>query len=634
MTKLRSLLLGLVALCIVLAHGPARAQLRFHMKDVETQVDQGEVEVGDTVHVTMRVMSESTLPERPDLGQHPGFTVRGGPSVSQSQSVQIINGHTSTRRGITATWSLTATAVGTFTIGPPSAIVGATKMTSDAVRVRVLKKGSLQRGSDPLDPFGGPSTMDPWKSFFGAPDGRDTRSALPTDPALGLDHDDSGPLFMHATIDKSSVVVGEQVTYTALLYVDPDLADQDFIMEHEAAAASFLKQTLMADDANSKQLGYAKVRSRVYRVKQVRKVAFFPVSTGTLEIGEQEIRYPIGNRYVSAKTEKLPVKVGEPPTKGRPLGYSLGDTGHFELSADVKPREIDQGDVTAINVTLSGTGNVPRAALPLPLQKDVAFLQPEVSEKLGSADKDRFAAVDTFRYVVRVDRAGDVDLGAIELPFYDPDKKAYFTARAVLGVVHVKKADVKQAAPSDPNPVVLPEAPPPFDTLDGTRAASARHVADAGWFWYALLGSPLSYVLLRVSGAAARRVKTRRAERAQSPDAELGRRHADAKAKAKTAQSGKDAVAAVKRYVEEIAVARAGVNVKGEAAEGIASLLEDGGVSPALAKDTSALLTACADLAFSPDDVPMKEAQTLLSRAEKLDRALTEESRTADANRE
>ena len=623
----RSLLLFffvVVALCIGLGQGSARAQLHFHMKDVETQVDQGEVLVGDTVHVTMRVMSESTLPERPDLGQHPGFTVRGGPAVSQSQSVQIINGRTTSRRGITATWSLTATTVGTFTIGPPSAFIGATKLTSDAVRVRVAKKGALQRGSDPLDPFGVPNTLDPWKSFFGAPDARDTRMAPPTEPALGLDHDDSEALFMHAVIDKSSVVVGEQVTYTALLYVDPDLADQDFIMEHEAASASFLKQTLVADDASSKQLGYAKVRSRIYRVKQVRKVAFFPVGTGTLTIGQQEIRYPLGNRYVSVKTEKLTVKASEPPTKGRPPGYMLGDTGHFELSADVKPREIDQGDVTAISVTLSGTGNVPRAALPLPLQKDVAFLQPEVSEKLGTADKDRFAAVDTFRYIVRIERDGDVDLGAIELPFYDPDKKSYFTARVPLGVVHVKKAALKRAAPSDPNPVVLPEAPPPFDTLDGARSVSTKHVADAGYFWYALLASPLSYVLLRASGVAARRLKKRHADRAQAPDAELGRRHAEAKARA-SEKSGKEAVAAVKRYVEEIALARANVNVKGEAAEAVAIRLEEGGVSAALATETSALLLACAELAFSPDDVPMNGAHALLVRAEKLDRELMKE---------
>ncbi len=624
MTVLRSVLvLALVALCVALAQ-PARAQLRFHMKDVETEVDRSEVEVGDTLHVTMRVMSESALPERPELGQHPGFTVRGAPSISHSQTVQMINGRTSTRRGITATWSLTASSVGTFTIGPPSAIVGATKITSDAARVRVVKQGSPQRGSDPLDPFGGPGTIDPWKSFFGVPDGHEQRAAPLTDPALGLDHDDSEPLFMHATIDKASVVVGEQVSYTAMLYVDPDLADQDFIMEHEAAAASFLKQTLIAEDANSKMLGYAKVRSRVYRVKQVRKVAFFPLSTGALEIGEQEIRYPLGNRYVSAKTEKLGVKVVEPPTKGRPLGYSLGDTGHFDLVADVKPREIDQGDVTSINVTLSGSGNVPRAALPLPLQKDVAFLQPEVSEKLGSADKDRFVAVDTFRYVVRIDRAGDVDLGAIVLPFYDPDKKAYGTARATLGVVHVKKGDVKQAAPSDPNPVVLPDGPPPVDALDGTRAASAKHVSDAGWFWYALCGSPLSYVLLRTSGGAIRRMTKRRKERAQSSDAELGRRHADAKAKAGE-KNGKDAVASVRRYVEEIALARANVNVKGEAADGVAPLLADGGVSEALAKETSALLTTAADLAFSPDDVPMTEARALLERAENLDRVLRKE---------
>jgi hypothetical protein len=627
MSRLRWSFVWCLALSVVLGallwSGTASAQLRFHMKDVETQVDANEVEIGDAIHVTMRVMSESTLPERPDLGSHPGFSVRS-PSVSQSQMVQSINGKTSVRRGITVTWTLTAQSAGSFTIGPPSAFIGTSRVTSDAVRVRVMKKGALTRGSDPLDPFGAPSTLDPWKSFFGTQDSRDPRAAPATDPALTLDHDDSTPLFMHATLDKTSAVVGEQVTYTALLYVDPDVSDQDFIMEHEAPAASFLKRPLVADDANSKLLGYAKVRSRVYRVKQVRKIAFFPVATGNQEIGEQEIRYPLGNRYVSSKTPKLTVKVTEPPTQGRPLGYTLGDTGHFELSAEVKPRDIDQGDVTSIIVTLSGTGNVPRAALPVPLQKDVAFLQPEISEKLGSADHDRFAASDTFRYVVRIDRAGDVDLGTIELPYYDPDKKAYATTRAVLGVIHVKKGDVKQAAPADPNPVVLPEAPPPIGALDGTRPAAEKHFADTGLFWLLLCASPLSYALIRVSSAGLRRFRKQRAERAQSPDADLARRHADAKARAKEA-SGKALVAAVKRYVEEIATARAGVNVKGAPAERAAELLTSGGVAEAHASEAGALLTECASLAFTPDEVPMSDAAALLARAEKLDRALASE---------
>jgi hypothetical protein len=165
-----------------------------------------------------------------------------------------------------------------------------------------------------------------------------------------------------------------------------------------------------------------------------------------------------------------------------------------------------------------------------------------------------------------------------------------------------------------------------MDTLDGTRAASAKHISDASWFWLALCASPLSYAFIRVGGAAAKRFAGRRAERARSPDAELARRHDEAKAKAKE-DDGKATVAAVKRYVEEIALARAGVNVKGEPAEGVAALLEDGGVSTSLSKETSELLTACADLAFSPDGVPTADANTLLARAEKLDDAIAKDAR-------
>jgi hypothetical protein len=608
----------LVSLTIAPADARAQFHFQFQTKDIETSVDASEVEVGDRFHVTLQVMSESGRAEAPDLGAHQGFAV-SAPSITPSEFRMSINGRSSVKRGISATWTLRADKEGTFTIGPPSATLNGAKVTSNPVRVRVVKKGSLQR-MDPWDPFGGtggPSTLDPWKSFFDREPTK--REPPPTDPALALDHDDSVPVFLTASVDKTTAVVGEQVTFVSRIYVDADVEDSDFITEHEATAAQFIRRAIKEDDKNTKQLGFAKVRNRVYRVKELPHSALFPLEAGDLSIGAQEIRYPVRAAYVAAKSEAMRVHVAEPPAKGRPPGYALGDTGQFEMSADVLPREIDQGGAVSVTVDLHGTGNVARQALPLPIQKDVAFMQPEVAEKLTPGDKDRFGAADTFRYVVRIDRDGDVDLGAITLPYWDPDKKAYATARATLGVVHVRKAEAAKAAPAEPNPVVFPDVPPPIDKLDGARALAVKRLTDASWYWAAFFGAPFAFVLVRGGAWAGAKMKKSAKEKAEDPVRIVADKKRDAE---RCDGDGKALTAATRKYVEAQTIAFAGVNVRSEPAESVAALLTGEGVADEPAKEAAAILGECAALAFRPDDVPADEARALFDRAKALEKKL------------
>ena len=119
---------------------------------------------------------------------------------------------------------------------------------------------------------------------------------------------------------------------------------------------------------------------------------------------------------------------------------------------------------------LKGVGNVPSHITP-PEQNGIEWLEPsirgEVEPKGTSVGGER-----TFRWTVRVDKVGEVDLGELSLPYFDPTTDRYEIARAVLGKLTVtpRRAGSKGAlnAPEGPqgrtgahesNVTIAPDAP-------------------------------------------------------------------------------------------------------------------------------------------------------------------------------
>src|SRR5262249_44101284 len=155
------------------------------------------------------------------------------------------------------------------------------------------------------------------------------------DRKLSLEASRAPIAFLHATIDKSRVVVGEQVTLSVLLYIDPREREPDFTDVHEAPAADFVKRSLLDNDSQARYLGAALVAGHVWNMKLVRKSALFPLKAGDLEIGPMQLALTRTPGDAKRESETLKVHVTEPPMAGRPAGYQLGDVGHFELSTEV-----------------------------------------------------------------------------------------------------------------------------------------------------------------------------------------------------------------------------------------------------------------------------------------------------------
>ena len=610
-----TILLALTAFVVSLVawSAPAFAQA----VEISANVDANEIELGDTVTYTLQVTSSSReTPTDPRLAVPSGFTLVDS-GASPSTMMSIINGHASEKHGLLAHWRLRSDRLGTFTLGPASVALGAGRKSGTAQTVKVVAPGQARprpwRKSprQPAHPLG--SGWDPFKGLFPGfdDDGPEEPPSVPTDARLGMDQPRAPVAFLHATVDKTRAVVGEQVTLTVYLYEDLQARQGRPSDVHEATATDFVKRSLLQDETRAIHVGHAIVGGRPWSVKLVRKSALFPIKTGKLSIAPMSLTLPQA-RVGLRESETLVVDVTEPPVAGRPVGYQIGDTGDFSLSASVAPRNVDQHGAIGVTIELRGTGNLP-SVLPMPEIAGVEWLDPQTRDSLGPASAERYGGTRTFSYVVRLHKAGQVDLGEVRLPFYDPQARTYSVARTALGIVQVARAtSTRDAGGVDVAEDVLPGLPLPRAALEGP--AERTFLTERGAYWGAVFGSPLACAAALALVGVARRARERRASAAPSPDRVARQRRAEADA-AMRGGDGKAALAAAARAIEAEIHARTGINVRGTSTEGALRELADAGVDEPAARAILEALSACEDARFSPGGIPMEQAHALWQRA-------------------
>jgi hypothetical protein len=617
----------LVLLSLLLVPATAQAQ---GAPQMQTQADVDTVGVGDVVHLELTAQSGDAMPTDPQPGATPGFAVRGQ-SSSPSQTHININGNRIDRFGLNVDWALQAQRVGVFTVGPPSVLVGTARYASHAVTLRVVASGQAppRAPPQPQNPMPFPqipgfTPFDPWRGLFpGADPGGNERggAVVTTDPKLALDAPAGSFYFLHAAVDATNVVVGQQVTLSVYEYLDEGAGaniEVDAADVRDPSAAELVKHSLLRDDQEATVAGYANVAGRLWKVNLVRRWALFPIHAGDLVIGPMSVTLlrPRNVAGSTRTTDTIHLHVTEPPAAGRPPGYALGDVGHFALETQVAPRDLEQGGAVSVHVELSGSGNVPASITP-PARTDVEWLAPEVHEQMGNIGHDVFGGKRTFDYVVRVRRAGEVDLGEMSLPFWEPVLKRYAVARATLGKLEVKAAPAgaPPAAGQAPDEELLAGLPAPRDTLEGT-VPSRAHLDDRPLVWLLGVGAWPAALGIAVAGrATGRRLSRAWRTRRASPASELRDRVTAANA----ACNGDDARAcdaAIARALEAAAIAHAGVNVRGAVGDELVHQLEGAGVAGDAATRVAELLRECEAARFAPDSVDVPSARDRWQRAQ------------------
>jgi hypothetical protein len=609
--------------CLALALAPSRARAQTSPPQVQLQLETDTVGVGDLFHLQMSVTSADDMPSDAQIGATPGLVVRGH-SASPGQTHIIANGSRMDRYTLTVDWTLQAQRVGTFTVGPLTFAVRGTRYQAQKVTIHVVPAGQAPRRAQPQprpDPFGfSLSPLDPWRGLFpGMDDGRREPAPAPVpnlDPRLSLEAPRGDYFFLHATVDKTTAVVGEAVVFTVYEYADVSAGEVDGDDPRDAQTADFVKHPLLPDDQEAPVSGYASIGGRTWQVKVVRRWALFPLHSGDLAIGPMSVTLvrPRPSAGQKRLTEPLVVHVVEPPLAGRPPGFSLGDVGRFALAAQVQPRDIEQGAAVGVHVEVSGTGNVPATLTP-PARDGVEWLTPEVHSELGPVGQGVYGGKRSLDFVVRLKRAGTIELGEVNLPFWDPEQRKYSVARATLGSVRVKpNAAAAEAAKPDSPSEPLSGLPPPRDVLEGAKAFKP-HPDDSPIFWLVgLAGGPLGFGFAVAGRAGVRRAQRALHGRRASPATELKERVAAVRA-ACEASDPRAIDATITRALEAATVAHARVGIRGALGAEVVGRLERAGVEPPVAVSISDLLGECEKARFAPETSDAGASRDRASRA-------------------
>ncbi|MBI5537471.1 MAG: BatD family protein [Deltaproteobacteria bacterium] len=569
---------------------------------IRASAQPNEVEVGEmfAVQLIALVGRREKQPVRPKLKLPPGLVLRAGPQVA-TRTEATLGSQPIVHSGIEATWHVEAARTGKFRIGPLTVEHDGRVFQSNLVDVKVVPRGS-KPPQNPLDPFG----LLPQLPFGRIPGINEdlleppTPPEPPSDPALAMNVAPDSSVFLRAIADKSQAVVGEQVTLSIYQYTRNGSAEAVEI--HEPSTPDFFQRQLV-QPGTEQEPRVAYVGGNPWKAELLRKIALFPLRSGRLEIGPMRGSFAgfgfmrgRGAAVASRQSNPLAISVSDAPTEGRPVGFRAGDVGRFSLTATVDPRSIEASGAVGVTVSVAGTGNLP-LTLPVPARTGVEWLEPEVRERI-EVQNDRVSGARTFRYVVRIQTPGQVDLGEIALPFYDPDRRAYEVAQAQLGKVMVtpSTAPATSAAPE----------PDPFGTVAGIRRSlgpaplASVPLSDRASYWIFLAAAPSS-VLLFGAGAFAKRKLTGRWRSARDS---LARQISQALRQAKQeCKNGKyvDAAAAIERALHASIESSTGLRSRGVLRERLAETLIELGVDAAAARTAVEVLDGCERVRFEPD---------------------------------
>jgi hypothetical protein len=405
--------------------------------------------------------------------------------------------------------------------------------------------------------------------------------------------------FLRATAEPRHVVVGEQVTLSAYAYAGRgDFGAATF---GEPSRDDFLAISI-GDDDDTRKLPF-ELDGQRWLVSKIASYALFPLKAGKLKVGSMSMGftgpgYSTSPQGLSRKSQPLEIDVVEPPLRGRPAGYRLGDVGHFSVSAQVQPREVPIDGSISIIAKLEGTGNLPFTLL-VPEQDGVHFLEPQLVEKIEPR-RGVVQGYRTFTYVVELTKPGELDLGEITLPFYDAKARAYGVARAALGKVKVTgqaKAPSAAANAANAGPRLKGLLSPPAK-MGPTPNAHARYLPSRVAFWLLLFGLPLSALLSFAVFDVAKLLRRRLAERRGSLASALDDALAQLAQQTRAGDTAATAGAAERALF--LAIEKA-TGLKGRAVlkTQLASTLVNAAVPRDVAEQTAVLLARCDELRFT-----------------------------------
>ena len=350
------------------------------------------------------------------------FLILSGPN--QSTSIQIINGAQSA--SLTYSYVVQAKGLGIFTIGSASIEQQGNTYKTQPIKMTVVKgtdKPKQQNDSDQIS-----------------------------------QEEIAKNMYILATVDKSKVYKGEQVTVTYKLYTRLSIASQMGVNKLPQYQGFWAEELTTPNNINFKT---EIVNGKQFRVGTLKKAALFPTQTGTLEVTPLELTIPIeikkqrngqsiwddffgdpfGRTQVyefNAKSNVVKVEVESLPS-GQPDSFQ-GAVGDYSFDAKLNTTTVKSNEPLTLKLDITGTGNISLLEMPeLNLPNGFEKYEPKINDQVNRTGTISGSKSGEYLLVPRV--VGKREIPPIEFSYFDPSKKKYVTLKSQQFSIDIKPGD-------------------------------------------------------------------------------------------------------------------------------------------------------------------------------------------------
>jgi len=353
------------------------------------------------------------------------FDVLAGPFESHSQSVQFINGKSSSSVSVSYTYTIQAQKTGTFTIPSASITVDGKKVTSNGVSIKVLPADANVPASKGQGNQGGQASI-------------------------------SGDnLFIRTEVSKTNVYEQEAILVTYKLYTLVDIVQCN--PKNTVDFNGFMKQEL--DQPANKQMALENYNGRNYGTFVLYKVLLYPQHSGVIQIDkwnfEAVVRvqnkaaqrsifddffdsYTNVSKYVTAPAVKI--NVNALPTVNKPSSFN-GTVGHFSLNSNITASQVKANDAVTLKMTVTGSGNMKIIKNPVIKFPDgFELYDPKVTNNFKT-EASGVSGTKTIEYLFIPRHSGNFEIPSAEISYFDTQEKTYKTLRTPVYKLNVLKGE-------------------------------------------------------------------------------------------------------------------------------------------------------------------------------------------------
>ncbi|MDE7475935.1 MAG: BatD family protein, partial [Duncaniella sp.] len=347
------------------------------------------------------------------VSQINGCTLLYGPSVSTSQSYQVVNGKASSTSATEYTYYYKADKAGNFTIPSASVLADGKRYSTKAVTFTVYDAATANT----------PASQRPVDV-----DDVDTQAA-----GRRVGNDD---VFVRIILSKSSAYEQEAIGCTIKLYTKYSISS--FLPTRQPAFDGFLIQEVDLQPTLNQMETY---NGQNYMTAVLKKCIIFPQKSGKLTInsgnydisvvqydnvnmGMFQVRQPKEAKIkVNSNSASIDIR---PLPQPQPEGFT-GAVGKFSIDSRLVGNSFRTNDPATLIYTIRGTGNVKYVKEPVidfPTEFEQYTPKSDIEAEVHGNDVSGSMTVE---YTFVPQSVGDFTIGSDKFVYFDPQTKDYVT---------------------------------------------------------------------------------------------------------------------------------------------------------------------------------------------------------------